>query len=150
MTIQVASNHRGVCDIDNPQTGLNVKFSIKHLAALALDGVNTAALDLYSTQTALSEHIVQARKRVTLTFDEASERSDSFVTIRTCDGRELTAEANVAVASRDLDAQWHRLVDKARQIAEPVIGPVRFRSLVSAIEQLEHSPSLQPLLEAIQ
>lgn len=150
MTIRVASNHRGVCDIDNPQTGLNVKFSIKHLAALTLDGVNTAALDLYSTPTALNERIVQARRRVTLMFDEASERSDSVVTIRTCDGRELTADANVAIPSTDLDTQWDRLVDKARHVAEPVIGPARFKSLVSAIEQLDHSPSLQPLFEAIQ
>jgi 2-methylcitrate dehydratase PrpD len=150
MTILVASGHRGVCDIDNPQTGLNVKFSIKHLAALALDGVNTAALDLYSTQTALNERIVQARRRITLTFDEDKERSDSVVTIRTCDGRELTADANVAIPSTDLDAQWDRLVDKARHIVEPVMGPARFKSLVSAIEQLDHSPSLQPLFEAIQ
>ncbi len=150
MTIRVASNHRGVCDIDSPQTGLNVKFSIKHLATLALDGVNTAALDLYSTQTALDERIVRARRRVTLMFDEASERSDSVVTIRTCDGREFTADANVAIAANELDAQWQRLVDKARHIAEPVIGPARFKSLVTAIEQLDQSPSLQPLFEAIQ
>ena len=53
MTIGVADNHRGVCDIENPQTGLNVKFSIQHLAVLALDGIDTAALDLYSDATAL-------------------------------------------------------------------------------------------------
>lgn len=150
MTIRVAGNHRGVCDIENPQTGLQVKFSIKHLAVLALNAANTASLELYSTQSALNERIVQARSRVTLLFDEANERGNSVVTIRTLDGRELTADANVGIPASDLGAQWARLADKARSIAEPVIGPERFKNLVSAIEQLDQSPSLQPLFEAIQ
>lgn len=150
MTIRVAGNHRGVCDIENPQTGLQVKFSIKHLAVLALNAANTASLDLYSTQSALNERIVQTRSRVTLLFDEANERGNSVVTIRTLDGRELTADANVGIPASDLGAQWARLVDKARSIAEPVIGPERFKNLVSAIAQLDQSPSLQPLFEAIQ
>src|SRR6218665_3274360 len=53
MTITVAGNQRGVCDIEDPKTGLGVKFSIKHLAALALDGADTADLGLYADATAL-------------------------------------------------------------------------------------------------
>jgi 2-methylcitrate dehydratase PrpD len=150
MTIAVAGNHQGVCDIEDPQTGLSVKFSIKHLAALALDGADTASLDLYSAQTALNERFVQARRRITLTVTKAGERNDAVVTIRTRDGRELTEEANVAVPASDLGAQWVRLVEKARSVSEPVIGPTRFKNLVSAIAALDRSPSLQPLFEAIQ
>lgn len=149
MTIELSGNHRGVCDIENPQTGLNIKFSIQHLAALALDGADTAALGLYTEQTALDDRCVQARKRVALKATEFADRSAARVTIRTRDGREITEQANVGVPATDLDAQWRRLVAKARTIVTPVIGAQRFEQLVAAVDTLDRAPSLQPLSEAL-
>lgn len=151
MTIHVAGNHRGVCDIDDPRTGLNVKFSIRHLAALALDGADTAALDLYSDATACDPRYAQARQRVRLEVGAAGSVGPhaARVVLRTRDGRELTGQADVGVPSADLAAQWNRLVAKARAITTPVIGEVRAANLISAVEQLDRSPSLRPLIEAI-
>ncbi|WP_228122022.1 MmgE/PrpD family protein [Variovorax paradoxus] len=151
MTINVSGNHRGVCDIEVPQTGLSVKFSIQHLAALALDGANTAALDLYIDETARDARYVAARDRIALVMNESAEdRNFASVTLRTRSGQTFTEEANVAVPATDLPAQWQRLQVKARAIAEPVIGAARFERLVDAVGALDRSPSLNPLLEAIQ
>lgn len=150
MTIVVPDDHRGVCDLENPRTGLNVKFSIKHLAALTLHGANTAALDLYSTETALDKRLINARECITLKFVDSREYKDAFVSIVTPDGREFTANSNVAIPASDLEAQWDRLVDKAKSIAKPVLGPPRFKNFVEAIAKLDREPSLQPLFEAIQ
>lgn len=151
MTIRVAGNHRGVCDIDEPRTGLNVKFSIRHLAVLALDGADTAALDLYSEQTALDERYARARARVALEVDApgALGAHAARVVIRTRDGREIAETADVGVPAADLQAQWQRLVAKARAIAAPVLGPARFERFIEAVETIDRSPSLQPLIEAI-
>ncbi len=149
MTITVAGNHRGVCDIANPQTGLNVKFSITHLAALALDGADTAALDLYTDQTARDERYVQARQRITLQAVTATDRDTALVSLRTRDGRTITEQANVAIPATDLPAQWNRLVAKAHSIVTPVIGPARFESMVAAIRSLDRAPDLRSLLASV-
>ena len=149
MHIAVAVNHRGVCDIAEPSTGLGVKFSLQHMAALALDGIDTAALALYSDATAQDARYADARRRVSLTFVASEDHHTAAVTLVTRDGRTLTQSGNVAVPASDLDAQWTRLMTKARAIAGPVIGRDRFEQMVDAVRTLDTSPSLDPLLEAI-
>ncbi|MNR23009.1 hypothetical protein D3C85_1400010 [compost metagenome] len=150
MTLQVAGNHRGVCDIAVPQSGLNVKFSIQHLAALALDGADTSDLGLYSDRTALDARYAAAARCVSMVVVEAENRDAATVTMHTRDGRTLSRTANVVIPATDLDAQWARLLAKARSIAEPVLGAARFDRFVEAVDALDRSPSLHPLFEAIQ
>jgi 2-methylcitrate dehydratase PrpD len=150
MTVAVAGNHRGVCDIAVPRTGLNVKFSIQHLAALALDGADTADLALYTDQTALDARYAAAARGVSMVVVDADNRDAAVVTMHTRDGRTFSRTANVGVPATDLNSQWERLLAKSRAIAEPVLGIERFARLVEAVETMDHSPSLQPLFEAIQ
>ncbi len=150
LTVSGEGNHRGVCDIEAPATGLEVKFSIRHLAALALDGADTAALGLYTDETASDPRWRRARERVTLEVADTQQRDTATATLRTRDGRVLSAQANVAVPATDLDAQWQRLHAKARAIAEPVIGAARFERLAQAVAALPTSPHLHSLIEAIQ
>lgn len=150
MTIMVAGSQRGVCDIASPQTGLNVKFSIQHLAALALDGADTADLGLYSLETALDARYSEAAKRTAMEVVPAEDPDAATIVLHTRSGERFTRTANVAIPASDLPAQWMRLVAKARSIAEPVLGTERFRRFVDAVESLDRAPSLQPLLEAIQ
>ncbi len=149
MKIHVAGNHRGVCDIAEPRTGLEVKFSIQHLAAVAMAGGDTAALDLYTDETALDERFARARRHIELITGRGGDRNEAVVTIRTRDGREITEQANVAIPATDTAAQWQRLVAKARAIAAPALGHQRFERLVAALRELEHAPTLTPLLETL-
>lgn len=151
LAIEVTGPHRGVCDIDEPVTGLNVKFSIRQLAVLALDGADTASLALYSDATALDPRYALARQRVSFQVVDAQVLGDqaSRVTVQTRDGRTLTATADVGSPARDLDAQWQRLVAKAEAIALPVLGPQRFAQLLQAAAGLDQAPSIDSLLEAI-
>jgi 2-methylcitrate dehydratase PrpD len=150
MTIFVAGPHRGVCDIANPQSGLEIKFAIQHLAALAMDGAPTASLALYSPETACAPRYVKARKRIALEVVQGPDRNTATVQIMTRDGRTIRAQANVAVPATDLALQWQLLVDKARAIVVPRVGAAKFAKLVSAIESLDRLPSVEPLFEAIQ
>ncbi len=149
--IEVTGPHRGVCDIDSPRTGLNLKFSIRQLAVLALAGADTADLALYSDATALDARYAQARQRVGFQVVDAAVLGGQAcrVTLHTHDGRTLTASADVGLPAQDLDAQWQRLVAKARAIAQPVIGPRRFEQLLQALAGLGQAPTIHPLLEAL-
>jgi 2-methylcitrate dehydratase PrpD len=150
MTIFVSGPHRGVCDISSPLTGLEIKFAIQHLAAMAMDGAPTASLALYSDETAHKPRYVKARQRIALKVVPGTERNAARVEILTRDGRTLGAQANVAVPATDLALQWRRLVDKAQAIVVPRIGAAKFAKLVSVVDSLDRLPSVEPLFEAIQ
>ena len=71
MTVHVDPGHLKVCDIPEPKTGLEIKFSMRHLAGMALDGVDTAALGTYSDENANDPRYVAIRERIKLDTDAA-------------------------------------------------------------------------------
>lgn len=150
LEIVVPPGHLSVCDIAEPRTGLNVKFSIRQLALLALDGADTAALDLYVDRTAQNPRYAQARERVRVTPTKLEHRHAAQVTLCTRDGQTHVAQANVGVPSTDPAAQWQRLTQKARAIAAPVLGQARFERLHAQVSALTQSPSVTPLMEILQ
>ncbi len=64
MTLYVDPGHLKVCNIPEPKTGLEIKFSIRHLAGMALDGIDTAALETYSEANAANPRYIAARERI--------------------------------------------------------------------------------------
>ena len=150
LTIQVAAGHLSVCDIAEPATGLNLKFSIRQLALLALDGADTAALGLYADATALDPRYAAVRGRVRVQPTELPHHHAAVVTLTTRDGRTLTAQANVGIAATDAAAQWARLAAKARAITVPVLGAERFTRLLAQLQALADAPSIHPLMETLQ
>ena len=135
-----------VCDIRQPGTGLQVKFSIRHLAALALDGADTAALDLHTDAIAADPRLAEARGKVSVESRSFPSRSAAAVALETRDGRTLLAEADVGVAATDTAAQWDRLTAKARSIAGPVVGGNRAETVIAAVEGLEGAADTAELM----
>ncbi|RAR54575.1 2-methylcitrate dehydratase PrpD [Paraburkholderia unamae] len=149
MTINVGGAQRGVCDIEEPNTGLEVKFAIQQLAAMALDGQPTASLQLYSDETARNPRYVKARRRVALNVSTEADRDAAVVEIRTLDGRMIREEANVAIPANDMARQWNRLVEKAQALIVPNIGVHKYARLMTVLAQLDQLPTIEPLFEAI-
>ena len=152
MTITVSGNHASACNIAEPHSGLNIKFSIRHLAALALDGADTADLDLYRDEVARDARLGAARERIRL--DVVSPRVGALrhsaqITLQTRDGRTIKASADVSEPAVDLDRQWQRLVDKARAIVLPRYGEQAFETLVTAVAQLDEAADLADLEAAL-
>lgn len=148
--IGVPAGHRSVCDIAEPRTGLNLKFSIRQLALLALDGADTASLGLYVDATALDPRYVAARGRVQVNARDLPHPHAAVVTLTTRDGRTLQAEANVGIPATDATLQWQRLTAKARAIVTPVLGDARAQALLAQVEALRDAPTLSPLMETLQ
>ncbi len=151
MTLHVDPGHLKVCNIAEPKSGLEVKFAIRHLAGMALDGVDTAALGTYSTANATSLRYVQARERIRLDTGEPGKRARhaAAISIELNDGRTLAAEHNVALPAKDLQAQEEKLVAKFRALAEPVIGPERTRSAEGMLLELGELPSIARLMNVV-
>jgi len=151
VTLKVDSGHTKVCDIPEPKTGLEIKFSIRHLAAMALAGEDTAALGTYSDDKANTPAYMEARRRVSLeTAPRTIEhRHGAAVALALKDGRELLAETNVGIPASDVPAQAEKLRSKFHSLSEPVIGRARTTEALKMIERLETLDSLKPLMTTV-
>ncbi|MEM1307390.1 MAG: MmgE/PrpD family protein [Pseudomonadota bacterium] len=127
---------RGQCDIQDPTTGLQIKFSTQHLAAMALIGTDTASPESYSDSAAADARAVSLRNRVTLEFDPIRSRYIGDATVVLRSGRQLTAQANVGKPATDLADQWARLSAKFKMLASPHLtlkGAERCAELVATL-----------------
>ena len=151
MTVHVDAGHLKVCNIPEPRSGLEIKFSIRHLTGMALDGADTAALGTYSDANALDPRYAAIRERVTLDTapDPSRARHGASVTIELKDGRKVRADHNVGIPAKDVALQGEKLEAKFHALAEPVLGRARTRSALDLINRFETLPGLKPLMEAI-
>jgi 2-methylcitrate dehydratase PrpD len=151
ITLKVDPGHLKVCDIPEPKTGLEIKFSIRHLAAMALGGEDTAALGTYSDEMANRPVYREGSRRVTLDTKPLPQehRHGAAVAIVLKDGRELLAETNVGIPASDIAAQGEKLRAKFHSLAEPVIGRARTGEALRLIERFEALDNLKLLMTAV-
>jgi 2-methylcitrate dehydratase PrpD len=143
--IHVASGHLSVCNIPSPRTGLETKFSLRHTAALAACGVDTAAIGTYSDDNAVDATLTAVRERVTVHGDRPQGR-DAHVLIKTRSGDAAETSLDVAIPDRDIDRQGERLASKFLSLAVPVIGSERAEALRRSIRGLESAEDIRALM----
>ena len=144
--IRVDQGHLKVCNIPEPNTGLEAKFSLRLTAAMALAGVNTASIDVFTDELAGDGELAALRDRVSVAA-HAERNPNSVVNIRTQDGRNHTEACNVAIPMTDLDAQWRKLETKFRALVAPRLGEVAADAIIQACHELEQADSIAPLMK---
>jgi 2-methylcitrate dehydratase PrpD len=145
--LHVAPGHLSVCNIVSPRSGLETKFSLRHTAALAACGKDTASIQTYSDENAADATLTGVRERVTVHGDRSAGR-DAHVIIKTGDGQTAEANFDVAIPDRDLDRQGGRLAAKFHSLADPVIGPERAGMLQRQIATLDEDDDIRALMAA--
>lgn len=147
ITLHVPESHRMVCDVLEPRTGLDIKFSIRHLAALALTGADTADLSLYSQATALKPELVALREKTQLSHQsDHAHRYGADVVVKLVDGTELNSSWDVSAPVEDLDAQEDALKAKAATLIDPILGTDASKALFAAVAELSAAANLTGLL----
>ena len=139
--ISVLPSLHDVCDIVSPSSGLEIKFSIRHLIAMAIAGVDTATLGSYSDETARRSDLVALRERIELIDQDLPNPNCANVVIRTKSGQRLENFSDVSEPCPDTEAQRCKLTEKFHRLVVPVIGDERTGRLVSAIDQMDQSPA---------
>lgn len=112
-----------ICNIQQPFTGLEAKFSLRAAAALALLGIDTSSLQAWDGVR--EEHVRRVLERVHVELGPGQGLSESTVTLQRADGRTLTRHLDVGAALADKGEQARRVDAKFRAIAAPVIGRER-------------------------
>lgn len=145
VTIRTAAGNDRVCNIRQPRTGLEVKFSLRHMAAFAVADVDTAGLESYTDENAARPDLVSLRERIETVFEPGWPTTKSVVEVETRDGRNLVAGHDSGVPATDLALQRRRLEAKFRRLVEPELGAETASNLLDAagrIEQLAHVEEL--------
>ena len=135
------------CNIPDPRTGAELKFSLRHLLAMTLAGVDTGDVHAYTSATAARADLIEIRDRIELEAEELDARYCTEVRVHLSNGKMLRKHVDVGRPAEDLDLQWRRLHDKFRRLADPVIGSARAEEVVSLVSRVEESDNLLPLLE---
>jgi 2-methylcitrate dehydratase PrpD len=146
--IHVDKGHLRVCNIPEPRTGLEAKFSLRLTAAMALTGTDTASIRIYDDALIRDPQLISFRDRVQVHAHEAYS-PDTIVKIATRSGEKFEAACNVAIPMRDLEAQRQKLTDKFLTLAEPVIGSANASRVVDVCLNLESHDNLEPLVTAL-
>jgi 2-methylcitrate dehydratase PrpD len=143
MTLHVSEVELGACAIPEPATGLEVKFSIAHLAAMALLDRDTAAI---VDADAGDEQVIAVRRRIVLAADGTAGQP-TRVEAELRDGSLVEACRDVNTPGSDLAAQRLRLEQKFASLASPVLGTAGAAELLSRLGALEQS-SVRALMAA--
>ena len=136
----------GVCDIAEPATGLEGKFSLRATVAMALLGDDTADPAAYADARMADPELVALRDRIAVVPTAGLATTEAVLAVRAADGLEVEARADTGVPAADVAQQWRRLAAKFAGLAAPVVGRGRAAEVVDAVDGLEHSSSVGELL----
>jgi len=125
-----------VCNLAEPRTGLEAKFSYRMTAAMALAGVDTGAMASFSDAVCLDPVLVGLRDRVTVVADESVAETAARVKVRV--GQVLTAEHDLEAPmtledrERKLRAKGRALIgDRSQAVWDAVMNGPDIRGLTT-------------------
>lgn len=133
-----------VCNIAAPMSGLECKFSYAHTAAMALHGVNTASLDVYSDASAIDPAMVSLRACVDVQGDPHLPETGASVRIETNNGKIEGRTADIATPL-DVETRAKRLRVKAKAL----VGETLEAQLWEAVFA-KRAPDLDALFKLMQ
>ncbi len=96
ITLRTNPRWMRVCDIKQPRTGLEVKFSYAYLAAMALTGINTAAETAYTADLCTDPELTRLARRVEVVSDLEVSDTGAILTIDMTAGRRIIANHDLA------------------------------------------------------
>ena len=135
------------CNIAEPQTGLQIKFSIRHVIAMALVGLDTGDTKVYTADTATRADLAEIRGKIQLEPDLVDAGYFTEITVVLANGQTLSKHVDTGRPARGVAQQWRRLQAKFRLLAEPIIGGGPAEQIVALVAELEDAADLNPLLE---
>ncbi len=148
--IRVPSRNLRVCNIQEPRTGLEAKFSLRLVSAMALAGNSTSNIVVFDDRLCADRELVRLCDRIRIVGDDALGRGTSEVIVTMDDGVVYREFDNVSIPSRDLDDQGRRLEKKFVTLASPVIGDGKSREIVDLVRELERLERMDALLQRCQ
>jgi 2-methylcitrate dehydratase PrpD len=138
--LRVETGSDAVCNIPNPRTALEAKFSLRFMGAAALAGADTSDLAFFKDATTADAALCALRDKVSVELVSNWPAMQAEVVIETKDGRVLRATHDAGVPGTDIQRQGRRLTAKFQRLVEPVLGEERCGKLLRLLERLDETP----------
>jgi 2-methylcitrate dehydratase PrpD len=135
-----------ICNIQEPTTGLEAKFSLRLTTAMGLAGVDTSRLSTYSEAVAADPVLVGLRDKVALDFRSGLPNTFSEIQLSLRDGAKFTARHDAGIPASDVARQGERLQAKFAALVDPVLGTDKAARLIGDIGRLDALPNVRGLM----
>jgi 2-methylcitrate dehydratase PrpD len=133
----------GVCAIEQPETGMQAKFSLKATAAMALAGDATDDPKAFDDARVTSPELTSLMERVRVrTQPMPATATELQVKLRS--GIVLETKADSGLPERNLDTQTLRLRSKFQRLAP--LAPATQLEVLERVLNLEREPNLTALI----
>ena len=126
-----------VCNIPNPTSGLEAKFSLRQTVAMALTGVNTASLEAYNASITQEPRIKALRDKLDIDFRTDWPHAMAEMAIQLDDGTTLEARHDSGIPWSDVAKQRRALETKFDGLVTPVLGATGAKRLHDAIDRID-------------
>jgi len=147
--VRVPLRTLGMCNIPEPTTGLEIKFSHRFTTALALAGEETGSLEVYSEKMAARPDLVTLRDKIRIVGGEDLGPNQTNITVHQNDGAVIREQRDMAIPNADLDAQWDKIETKFRALAAPLVGDKSTDRTVALVSRLEEQEDIAALMAAV-
>ena len=137
---------RDICNIPEPETGDEAKFSFRLAVALGMLGADTADPALYSAATAADPRYVAMRDRVHVEFVPEFTNNACELIAELSDGSQTVASYDSGTPLGDTPRQRSLITAKFDSLAIPVLGPAKAARLRDGLLELEECDDLGALL----
>ncbi|HTR87628.1 MAG TPA: MmgE/PrpD family protein [Reyranella sp.] len=138
-----------VCNIPDPTSGLEAKFSLRQTVAMALSGVNTAALDSYNAEITQEPRMKALRDKVSFDFrTDWPQHALAEMAIQLDDGTMLEATHDAGIPWSDVGKQRRALEAKFDGLVTPVLGAAGTKRLKDCIERVDSLSDVGELARA--
>jgi 2-methylcitrate dehydratase PrpD len=145
VTVRVGGANASICNIDAPRTGNEAKFSIKQMAAWALEGVDTSSLRSFSDDRLGDEKASLLRDKIQVIFDPAFSIAQAEMTVSTRSGEIFGGEHDAGLPITDMAEENRQLEAKARALIHPKLGEGRSSELVACLGGIDKYSSINHL-----
>lgn len=135
VVIEVHPRWLAVCNIAEPRTGLEAKFSYRLIAALVLSGCSTAALATYTDAICTRADLVRLRDRVEVTTNDGFGSLAARVVLELKDGPQVSRHVDL-----DRPVPFDVSREKLTAKAEALLGAAAAGRLLTAVDGLEQGP----------
>ena len=144
--VQVPTLYLRVCNIDEPKTGLQAKFSLRAVAAMTLLGDDTTDINAYTDERMAVPEVRDMRRRMEVQpKDDLNYVSNTNVILK--DGRTLTARNDVRPSSKNSAQEPGPVRRKFGMLVTPLLGREATQELEHRVLTLEKLESVKTLIE---
>jgi len=146
--LRIDSGADKVCNIENPTSGLEAKFSLRQTVAMALTGVDTANLASFNDAVTQEPQMRSLREKMSIEFKPDWAHSLAEMAIELDDGTRLEATHDSGIPWTDVTKQRRALETKFESLVTPVLGAAGARRLRDAIERIDSLADVGELARA--